>query len=46
MDSGGLVERRKEVINDNSLEAWQIPQALSRATDEFLAELYRKRNST
>ena len=42
MDSGGLVERRKEVINDNSLEAWQIPQALSRATDEFLAELYQR----
>ena len=42
MDSRGLVERRKEVIDDKSLEAWQIPEALSRVTDEFLADLYEK----
>ena len=43
MDSRGLVERRKEVIDDKSLEAWQIPEALSRVTDEFLADLYEKK---
>ena len=42
MASRGLVERRKEVVNDQSLSAWQVPKALSRVTDEFLVELYQR----
>jgi len=40
MGESSLVVRREKIISDQGLSAREIPQALSKATDEFLIELF------
>ena len=37
-----LTELRRKVIDETELPAWEIPQALSDVTDEFLTGLYAR----
>ena len=42
MSESSLVRRREKVISDKGLSAREIPNALSKITDEFLVELYAR----